>query len=539
MSSVPVVLHLFGGVGLFLLGMLLLTDGLKALAGDSLRSALVRFTGTPRKAFVSGTVATLLVQSSSATTVMVIGFVSAGLLTFPQALGVVFGASLGTTGTGWIVSLLGLKISLGSYALPMVAAGAFARLLGRGWVRSGGMAFAGFGLIFLGIDGLQQAMTDLAEVVPLADLPSRGFFGHLLAMLIGILLTVIMQSSSAAVATTLTALHSQVINFEQASSLVIGAAIGTTITAVLASLGANTPARRTALAFVIFNLATGVIALILLPGWLWLLGWAQRLDWLEPGATSLAAFHTLFIAFGVVLFLPVVEPFARFIEKILPERGSLLTKNLDRSVLGTPTVALEVSGRALREIVGGMLARLGPLLREGSKPEAKAAEDYESALKEVRRFLLGILPGEENAELSQEKLTQLHAVDHLLRLAGRLNPRPEVRGALAEPALAEAADLTRAVIATGEALPGLSAGEVPASLEKLEKLSRRLAEVRRLGRERVLVESVGSAASATDPLRQLDALRWFDRVGYHLWRAFLHLWRTEPAALSEPEEDSA
>jgi phosphate:Na+ symporter len=123
------IFKLLGGIGLFLLGMVLLTDGLKAFAGDALRRALVRFTGTPFKAFGSGALVTLMVQSSSATTVTVIGFVSAGLLTFPQAVGVVFGASLGTTGTGWIVSVLGLKVILGFYALPLVGIGAFMKLL--------------------------------------------------------------------------------------------------------------------------------------------------------------------------------------------------------------------------------------------------------------------------------------------------------------------------------------------------------------------------------------------------------------------------
>jgi phosphate:Na+ symporter len=530
------LLNLFGGVGLFLLGMLLLTDGLKALAGDSLRSALIRFTGTPRKAFVSGTVATLIVQSSSATTVMVIGFVSAGLLTFPQALGVVFGASLGTTGTGWIVSLLGLKISLGSYALPMVALGAFARLLGRGRIRPGGMALAGFGLIFLGIDGLQRAMADLSDVVPLADLPTTGFVGHLLAMLIGIGLTVIMQSSSAAVATTLTALHSQVINFEQASSLVIGAAIGTTVTAALASIGASTPARRTALAFVIFNLATGVIALILLPGWLWLLGWAQRMDWLEPGVTSLAAFHTAFIALGVVIFLPIVEPFARLVERMLPERGPNLTKNLDRSLLSTPAVALEVSGRALREIAAEMLRRIGSLWGDPAKTVPGGKEEFALALEEVRRFLLQVLPGEESADLGREKLTQLHAVDHLFRLAGRLNPRPEVRRALLGSELSKAAELGREVLRVGLSLADEPTKDPAPGLQKLQQLSHALAEERRHGRQEVLARTVKSTAEELDPLVHLDALRWVDRVGYHSWRASVHLWQTVPAAISDNEE---
>jgi len=125
------IFKLVGGIGLFLMGMVLLTDGLKSFAGEALRRALIRFTGTPLKAFGSGALVTAMVQSSSATTVTVIGFVSAGLLTFPQAVGVVFGASLGTTGTGWVVSVLGLKVSIGFYALPLVGIGAFLKLLAQ------------------------------------------------------------------------------------------------------------------------------------------------------------------------------------------------------------------------------------------------------------------------------------------------------------------------------------------------------------------------------------------------------------------------
>src|SRR5690606_13279944 len=140
-----------GGIGLFLLGMVLLTDGLKAVAGDALRRALERSVRGRLSAVASGTAVTVLVQSSSATTLATIGFVSAGLLAFPRAVGVLLGASLGTTSTGWLVSLLGLKLSVTALALPLVASGALLRLLGRERWAAGGLAMAGFGLIFVGI----------------------------------------------------------------------------------------------------------------------------------------------------------------------------------------------------------------------------------------------------------------------------------------------------------------------------------------------------------------------------------------------------
>lgn len=163
-SIVGGVWQIAGGIGIFLLGMVLVTEGAKAFAGESLRKALVRFTGSPWRAFLSGAIATLAVQSSSATTLTVIGFVSAGLLTFSQAVGVVIGASLGTTGTGWLVSVLGLKFSIGHYALPVIAIGALLRLLGRGSWHLIGLPLAGFGLIFVGIDMLQQGKIGRAHV---------------------------------------------------------------------------------------------------------------------------------------------------------------------------------------------------------------------------------------------------------------------------------------------------------------------------------------------------------------------------------------
>lgn len=151
-----------GGIGLFLMGMSLLSQGLIAFAGNALKQSLIRFTGTPVKAFVSGTLATALVQSSSATTVTIIGFVSAGLITFSQAIGFVIGASLGNTGTGWIVATLGLKISLGYYTLPLIGIGAMMKVFSSGRAAHLGVALVGFGMIFLGLDTLQQGMQGVA-----------------------------------------------------------------------------------------------------------------------------------------------------------------------------------------------------------------------------------------------------------------------------------------------------------------------------------------------------------------------------------------
>ncbi|HEY6375263.1 MAG TPA: Na/Pi symporter, partial [Edaphobacter sp.] len=199
---------ILGGVGLFLLGMAVMTDGLKALAGSALRRVLTKAAATPLRGTFWGAVITLLVQSSSATTMTTIGLVSAGLLTFPQGLSLVFGANIGTTGTGWLVAMFGVRISLTAVAPPIVFFGALLKLVGKGRWSAAGSAIAGFALILVGLTTLQQGMGGLAEQLRPEDLPSvlgeagvawwSGVWGVLVLVVAGIAMTTVMQSSTAA-----------------------------------------------------------------------------------------------------------------------------------------------------------------------------------------------------------------------------------------------------------------------------------------------------------------------------------------------------
>jgi phosphate:Na+ symporter len=531
------IFGLVGGIGLFLLGMTLLTDGLKSFAGDRLRLALVRFTGRPGKAFASGALATALVQSSSATTVTVIGFVSAGLLTFPQAVGLVMGASLGTTGTGWIVSLLGLKVNMGFYALPLVGAGAFMKLLARGRWKSLGLALAGFGLIFVGIETLQAGMQGLSAFSRLSVHPSTGFFGHLGMMGVGLAMTVVLQSSSAAVAATLTALHTGSIHFEAAASLVIGATVGTTVTGALASIGASVPTKRTALAHVLFNLATGLIAVVLLPVFLGGIHWAQQSMGLEPGAVSLAAFHTAFIALGAAVFLPFVNPFSRRIERLLPETGPGVTRHLDPTVLNVPAVALEAARRALSETAGKMFS----LLRDRIGDPRPGMGDFRlaelgKALDQVQQFFADIPPVAEDQPLSRTRVAQMHAMEHLVRLRSYFTPPPLLRQDGANDPPQVRAALGREILQLGT--EGLQDCAPADWLERLEKSSRELSELHRQGRPAILRQTAGGGQSPAMALDALDAMRWLDRVGYHTWRICNYLGgEGKPGAF--PAEDAS
>jgi len=520
-----------GGIGLFLLGMNLLTDGLRGFAADWLRDRLMRFTGTPLKAFLSGAVATVMVQSSSATTVMVIGFVSAGLLTFPQALGIQFGASLGTTGTGWIVAWVGLKMQLGLYTLPLLGVGAFLRLLGRGGRSVAvGNGLVGFSLIFVGIGYMQQSMSAIAAGIDMSLVVAWGWWGYLLAVGLGILLTVLMQSSSAAVATTLTALSAGAIGFEHAAAVVIGAAIGTTVTGVLAAIKANVPARRTAMAHVIFNLATGLIALICLPGFLWVIGWVETTaGWREP-ATSLAAFHTAFIALGVLAFLPFVQRFAALIEFLVPDQGPKWTRHLDASVRLVPSIAIEATRRALRDTATEIIAALNRGLQ--TRHWLGDAAAFELAIKEIQDYLEKLPVDSDDLGMIQSRLEQMHAIDHLLRLNTRLRPPYTLQAVLTDrrigPATAQCQRLLE--IAESSLTESLTADGATEMAELADLLKRTRDEQRLL----VIQQTALGSRSPAETVQFLDAFRWLDRVAAHAWRSANYLSLRE-TAVQPPE----
>ncbi|HSJ23564.1 MAG TPA: Na/Pi symporter [Longimicrobiales bacterium] len=523
------VATILGGIGLFLLGMVLLTDGLRSAAGGALRTVLGRFTGGTVRAILSGAGVTALVQSSSATVLTTIGFVSAGLLTLRQAVGVIFGASVGTTSTGWIVALLGLKLSIGALALPLVGIGALMRLLTRDRMAATGLAIAGFGLIFVGIDVLQQGMTTLSERFDPASLPAVTFAGRLLLVAIGVATTVVMQSSSAAVAATLTALHTGTITLEQGAALVIGQSIGTTVTAALASIGASVPARRTALAHILFNATAGAVAFLLVPVALQLeTTLAARLDVTEP-ALLIAAFHTSFNLLGLLLLAPFIDPFTRLITRMVPDAGPALTRNLDPSVAELPPVAVEAARRVVLETADVVLGVLADALRQPRRDRLTTAtlDDASNALHQTRRFLATVRASEDAAEHAR-RLSLHHAMDHLDRLVERIRHHTP-----ADPPHDPAFDQLRAGALA--IMPGVRAwlrseSGAAAPNGEWQRFSEEVAERRRTDRDRTLART---AAGEMDPDladRRLAAMRWLDSSAYHVWRTVHHLAVPDPLA---------
>jgi phosphate:Na+ symporter len=535
-SLLSILPALLGGIGLFLMGMILMSDGLKAAAGGSLQRILERATRSTWSAFLSGVGLTALVQSSSATTVATIGFVSAGLLSVTASIGVIIGANVGTTSTGWIVSLLGLKLNIGAIALPFIGVGALLRLLSTGRRANLGMALAGFGLIFIGIDFLQAGMGELAQRIDLAPYAEPSLVNRLVLVLMGAVMTVLLQSSSAAVAVTLTALNSDAIGMEQAAYLAIGQNLGTTVKAVLASMGATTPARRTALAHILFNAVTALLAFVLATQLLAMVNWITATLGNADPAVTIALFNTVFNLLGALVFLPFTARFARLIERLIPNQGPAFTRHLDRSLLQVPAVAIEASTRAFFEIAAATLNQ-AVLLLEG-KTLARSGRELlwaaQAGINESRVFLAQIHLDQQATSTFNRRLTLLHASDHLDRLVEAcLEFEEPVYGQQVQAAANRLApELDEAAVWLQG--PGRDGEDI---VRHLAEASARQAEERRSHRAWLLAETAAGLMAPDETQHKLESMRWVDRVGYHAWRALHHLAGSNTGASSEVYEE--
>lgn len=304
---------LAGGIGIFMLGMRHMSDGLKLAAGHRLEAWLAASTSTNLRAFIAGAVVTLFMQSSGLVSVLILGFVSAGILRFDRALYVLFGAGVATTSTGWLVALVGVNFKLAQFALPMIGIGAMFYLF-RAEKRDGafGQALLGFGMFFLGIDFLQSAFTGLADHLPQAiDSSYITLIGFAFA---GFVITTLMQSSSASSAVTLSAVSAGTLGLDHAACILIGANIGSTTTALFASTQGSLLAKRLALANLLVNIGTAMVALAVLQGFLVIISTGCRVTSDNCSALILlASFNTLFNVLGTILFWPQVQRLTRWL----------------------------------------------------------------------------------------------------------------------------------------------------------------------------------------------------------------------------------
>lgn len=336
--------QIIGSLGIFLFGMKLMSDGLQKMAGEKLRAIMGSMTGNRFKGVFSGFAVTSAVQSSSATTVMVVSFVNAGLLKLREAIGVIMGANLGTTATAWIIAYFGFTFSLSSVAVPIVGIGMAATFFKKSLLKNFGEFLIGFGLLFLGIEFLKAAVPDIKAQPEIFEwikgYTDLGFWSVLIFLAFGVLLTIVVQSSSLAMAITMTMAAKGWIGFELAAAIVLGENVGTTITAILAASTANTNAKRAAFAHLCFNLI-GVLWMLLVFGYFtnFVSGIVNSFFTPQAAAASgdsanpalfglsekLALFHTLFNSANILLliaFVPQLEKLARLAIKRRPNEKS-------------------------------------------------------------------------------------------------------------------------------------------------------------------------------------------------------------------------
>ncbi|WP_346710260.1 Na/Pi cotransporter family protein [Phocaeicola salanitronis] len=323
-------LALLGSLALFLYGMKIMSEGLQKFAGDRLRNILTAMTTNRVTGVLTGTLITALVQSSSATTVMVVSFVNAGLLTLSQSISVIMGANIGTTVTAWIISALGFKVDISVFALPLLAFGVPLLFSQKSSRKSIGEFIFGFSFLFMGLDLLKKNAPDLSQnpdmLAFVQNYTDMGFFSVILFVLIGTVLTMIVQASSATMAITLIMCANGWISFELGAALVLGENIGTTITANLAALTANTQARRAALAHLMFNVFGVMWVLILFKPFLSMVDWIID-DWMQVSnaggvavSFKLSAFHTCFNVCNVLILIWFVKLIERTVCRLIPQK---------------------------------------------------------------------------------------------------------------------------------------------------------------------------------------------------------------------------
>ena len=415
---------LAGGLGLFLLAVNMITDGLKLAAGHALRHMLGTWTSSLARGILTGVSITAIVQSSSAVTVATIGFVNAGLISMYRALGVVYGSNIGTTMTAWLVAIIGFNLKVEMLALPMIGIGMILRLTGGDSRRAPlGMALVGFGLFFLGIDVLKDTFEGLASGVDLHRFTLDGIAGVFLYLGIGFFMTVLTQSSSAAIAITLTAATGGLLGLYAAAAMVIGANLGTTSTAVIAVIGATSNAKRVAAAHVIFNFVTGLVALLILPLLFVVVNATGKLLGLaDIPAVTLALFHTTFNILGVLLMWPVTDRLARFLEKrfVTQEEVEGRPRFLDKTVAVSPMLALNAVTLELSRIAAIVRRMALAALSTESAPGKRIASDHQVAVKltnAVAEFISRIGREVLSGEVTEQMAKLLRAEQHLLACA--------------------------------------------------------------------------------------------------------------------------
>lgn len=397
-------LQILGSLGLFLYGMKAMSDGIQKAAGERMQSVLNMMTTNRVAAIFTGFAITALIQSSSATTVMVVSFVNAGLLSLTQSIGVIMGANIGTTVTAWMVSLLGFKFKISAIAVPCIGIGLPLFFSKRGRKRNWGEFLIGFGILFLGLSLLKDAIPEVTpEMVEkyVSPLTGMGFLSTILFVGAGAVLTVIVHSSSASTTITLTLAYKGMLSLPIAAAMILGGNIGTTIDAFLASIGATTNAKRAARVHILFNILGTLVILVVFKPFL------KFIEYIVPGdeiTTTLAMFHTVFNVTATLIFVWFVPQFAALVRKLVksselehtdePYRLEYIHTGL-QDIPEINLIKARSEVKKMAEIIQGMFERFRLSLKGEKKDlekqlsKMKKLEDYTDQMQEeISAFLL-------------------------------------------------------------------------------------------------------------------------------------------------------
>ncbi len=423
-------IYIFGAIGVFIYGMILLSESLEKAAGEKLKSVLSHITNNKFSAILTGLIVTCVVQSSSATTVMVVSFVNAGLLSLGQAIGVIMGANIGTTTTAWLISLTHMKVNITVIAYVAIVVGIILLFMKKRKVSSFGYCLIGFGFMFIGLELLKNAVpapdptnTDNFLYTLLMNIPQNNYFSLIIFMLIGTIFTMIVQSSAVTMAFVLTLAASGYIDFYHAAAIVLGENIGTTITAILASLAGNKMAKKAALAHCLFNVI-GVLWVLIPPCYNFLIFLCQRYGG-NNISLELALFHTFFNVLNVAILMWFIPYF----EKLLNYKSSKSIKysllDFDKGIISSSDIAmLEVTKEIekLAENTENEFLIIDSLLSENCKDKEiriqdlhKMKEELTDKNREVSTFLNKMLEG----NLSVSTISNINKM--LFSLSFRLN----------------------------------------------------------------------------------------------------------------------
>ena len=422
-------LKLLGSLALFLYGMKIMSEGLQKFAGDRLRSILTAMTTNRVTGVLTGVLITALIQSSSATTVMVVSFVNAGLLELSQSIGVIMGANIGTTVTAWIISTLGFKVDISAFALPLLAFGIPLLFSQKSQRKSIGEFMFGFAFLFMGLNLLKVNAPDLSRnpemLAFVQNYTDMGFASVLLFVFIGTILTMIVQASAATMAITLIMCANGWISFELGAALVLGENIGTTITANLAALTANTQARRAALAHLVFNIFGVIWVLIIFRPFMGMVNWivTDIMGVTEQGVAvsfKLSAFHTCFNICNVLILIWFVKAIEKIVCKIIPQKEQeeeYRLRFITGGMLSTSELSILQAGKEINlfaERIQRMFHMVRDLLHTDDENEFtklfSRIEKYENISDSMEIEIANYLNNVSNGRLSADGKTKIRTM---------------------------------------------------------------------------------------------------------------------------------